>query len=242
MTINYAHRGASGYYPENTMLAFEKAIEQGCTGIETDVHVTRDGYLVLMHDEKVDRTTDGTGFIKDYTLDKLRKLDAGKWKNEDFKKLTIPTVEELLELTHNKDITINFEIKTDNILYENIEEKLIELIYKYNASNKVILSSFNHYTVHKCKEIDKNIKAGLLYMEGLFEPHLYAKIVGVEAIHPYYHAIDNKEVIERVKASGIMINTWTVNDESTMKKFLKYNVDGIITNYPDKLKIIMEGK
>ncbi len=242
MTINYAHRGASGYYPENTMIAFEKAIEHGCTGIETDVHMTNDGYLVLMHDEKIDRTTDGTGYIKDYNLGELRQLDAGKWKALDFSGERIPTVEELIELAKSKDIIINFEIKTDVIWYKDIEQKLIEIIHKYNAADKIIISSFNHYTIHKCKQIDKNIKTGLLYMEGLFEPHLYAKIVGAEAIHPYFPAIDSKEVIDRVRAAGVMVNPYTINEEEVMKRFLNYGIDGIITNYPDKLKKLMEGK
>ncbi|ERI92637.1 putative glycerophosphodiester phosphodiesterase [Clostridiales bacterium oral taxon 876 str. F0540] len=242
MTINYAHRGASGYYPENTMLAFEKAVELGCTGIETDVHMTRDGYLVLMHDEKVDRTTDGTGYINDYSLEELKKLDAGKWKASEFGGTGIPTVQELIELAKDKNIIVNFEIKTDVIWYKDIEQKLIETIQKHNFSNKVIISSFNHYTIHKCKQIDKSIKTGLLYMEGLFEPHLYAQIVGAEAIHPYFPAIDSKEVIDRVRASKIMINPFTINEEKVMKKFLGYGVDGIITNYPDKLKKLMEGK
>lgn len=243
MTINYAHRGASGYYPENTMIAFEKAIEHGCTGIETDVHMTKDGYLVLMHDEKIDRTTDGMGYIKDYNLEELRQFDAGKWKALDFSGERIPTVEELIELAKSKDIIIiNFEIKTDVIWYKDIEQKLIETIYKYNVSDKIIISSFNHYTIHKCKQIDKNIKTGLLYMEGLFEPHLYAKIVGAEAIHPYFPAIDSKEVIDRVRAAGVMVNPYTINEEEVMKRFLDYGIDGIITNYPDKLKKLMEGK
>lgn len=242
MTINYAHRGASGYYPENTMLAFEKAVELGCTGIETDVHMTRDGYLVLMHDEEVNRTTNGTGYIKDYSLRELRQLDAGKWMNKDFACAEVPTLEELLEFTVDKNIFLNLELKTDCIWYKGIEEKLLDEIYKYNVNDKVILSSFNHYSVYKCRQLDKSIKAGLLYMEGLFEPQLYAKTVGVEAIHPYYPAIDNAELVERVRSAGIMINTWTVNDEKEMKKFLEYKVDGIITNYPDRLNTLMEGK
>lgn len=242
MIINYAHRGASGYYPENTMLAFEKAVELGCTGIETDVHITKDGHLVLMHDEKIDRTANGTGYIKDYNLDELQRFDAGAWMDKSFAGITIPTAEDLLKLAVSKNIIINFELKTDRIWYEGIEEKLIELIHKYNFSDKVIISSFNHYSIYKCKQIDKNIKVGLLYVEGLFEPHLYAEIVGAEALHPPFHAIDNKELIDRIKASGKMINPFTINDENDMKRFIDYEVDGIITNYPDKVKMLMEGK
>lgn len=240
MTINYAHRGASGYYPENTMLAFEKAIELGCSGIETDVQLTKDGHLVLIHDEKLARTADAAGYVKDYTLKDIRSLDAGRHKDKYFKGVTIPTAEELIELAIEKNIIINFELKTGEIRYAGIEEKLINLIYKYNFNEKVIISSFNHYSISICKEIDKTIKAGLLYMEGLFEPQLYAKIVGAEAIHPYFPAVDNASLIDRIKSTGIMINAYTINEENDMKRFLDYKVDGIITNYPDKLNKLMK--
>ena len=99
MTINYAHRGASAYYPENTMLSFEKALEMGATGIETDVQLTKDGVLVLIHDEMVNRTTNGEGFVEDYTYKELNKLDAGCWMGEEFTGIKIPTVEELIYLS-----------------------------------------------------------------------------------------------------------------------------------------------
>lgn len=242
MTMNYAHRGASGYYPENTMTAFLKAVELGADGIETDVHLTKDGELVIIHDEKVDRTTNGKGYVKDYTLKEIRNLDAGSFKGKQFKREKIPVLEELLELIKDKDIKINIELKTDIIWYSGIEEKVINKIHEYGIANKTIISSFNHYSVFKCKEIDKSVKTGLLYMEGLFEPQLYAKIVGAEAIHPYFYAIDNKEVINRVKEAGILINAWTINEEKYMRRFLDYGIDGIMTNYPDKLKKLMEEK
>lgn len=240
MTINYAHRGASGYYPENTMLAFEKAVELGSNGVETDVQLTKDGHLILIHDEKLNRTTDGIGYVKDYTLNEIRKLDAGCFKDKAFSGAKIPTAEELIEFAIEKNIIINFELKTGEIWYKDIEEKLIDLIYKYNFKEKVILSSFNHYSISACKKIDKTIRAGLLYTEGLFEPQLYAQIVGVEAIHPYFLAVDNAALIERIKDAGIMINAYTINEESDMKRFLGYRVDGIITNYPDKLNMLMK--
>lgn len=240
MTINYAHRGASGEYPENTMLAFEKAVELGCTGIETDVHVTKDGHLVLIHDETVDRTTNGKGYIKDHNLEDLKKLDAGSFKDDAFKGASIPLLEELLEFVKDKNIKLNLELKTDVIWYAGIEEKVLDLVYKYNLKDRVIISSFNHYSVHRFKNLDNTIETGLLYMEGLFEPHLYAKIVGSEAIHPIYPAIDNEELVKRVKKAGIKINTWTVNKEDDMRRLLSYGVEGIITNYPDKLNNIMK--
>lgn len=240
MVCNYAHRGASGYYPENTMLSFEKAAELGCDGIETDVQETSDGVLVLIHDEKVDRTTDGTGFVKDYTYSEIKKLDAGSWKETEFSGNRIPSFEELIEFGKEKNIKINFEIKTGIVMYEGIEKKIIDTVYKYGMEKNVILSSFNHYSMVECKKISKGIKTGLLYMEGIYEPEAYAKFAGADAIHPYLYAI-KKEVIDGVKKAGILTNVFTVNDEEQMKYFINAGADGIITNYPDKLKKVLEG-
>ncbi|MCJ7689798.1 MAG: glycerophosphodiester phosphodiesterase [Clostridiaceae bacterium] len=240
MTINYAHRGASAYFPENTMLSFEKALEMGCTGIETDVQMTRDGVLVLIHDEMVNRTTNGDGLVKDYTYSELNKLDAGSWMGEEFTGVKIPTVEELIYLVQDKNIIINFEIKSGVIIYEDIEQKLIELIYKHKIAHKVILSSFNHYSIAKCNKISKGISTGVLYMAGIYKPYDYAKTVGANAIHPYFLAI-SEEVIKQTKKHRIKVNVFTVNDEKYMKSFLEMKVDGIITDYPDKLhKIITD--
>ncbi|WP_073340419.1 glycerophosphodiester phosphodiesterase [Clostridium grantii] len=238
LTINYAHRGASGNYPENTMLAFEKAIEMGATGIETDVQMTKDGELVILHDEQLNRTTNGNGLLKDYSLKEIKKLDAGSWFSQDYSSCTIPTLKEFLELTSKTKLKINLELKSNIIQYPNIEEKVIDMIYKYNMDNKVILSGFNHYSMVKCKEISSNIKTGLLYMSGLYKPETYIKYVVADALHPYFYAL-NQDIITGIQKSGIMINTFTVNDEKYMKFFASAKVDGIITNYPEKLKIIL---
>ena len=238
MTVNYAHRGASGYYPENTLIAFKKAIEMGCSGIETDVQLTKDGVLVLIHDEKINRTTDGAGWIKDYSYKKLSKLDAGTWLSKKFCKERIPTAEELICLVKSKDIIINFELKNGVVPYEGMEEKIISLIYKHKMESKVILSSFNHYSMVKCKGISKEIKTGVLYEEILYKPYAYAKMAGAKAIHPNYQAI-NEEIIRESRAADIDVNIYTVNDEKRMRQFLNMKVDGIITDYPDKLHRIL---
>ena len=238
MTINFAHRGASAYYPENTIISFEKAIEMGATGIETDVQLTKDGILVLIHDEMVDRTTNGHGNVLDFTYNELNKLDAGSWKGEEFAGIRIPTVEELIYITKDKNIIINFEIKNGIVIYEDIEQKLIDLVYKHKMKNKVILSSFNHYSIAKCHKISKEIKTGVLYTEMIYKPYNYVKTVGANAIHPHFYVM-NEEVIKEVKKHKIQINVFTVDNEEQMRFFLDMKVDGIITNYPDKLHKIM---
>ncbi len=137
-TLNIAHRGFSGVYPENTMLAFEKAIEVGCDGIETDVQLTKDGFLVICHDEQLDRTTTGTGLIKDFTLKELMNFDAGIKFGEEFKGLKIPTLEEFLKYVSDKNIIINIEIKNSIVDYENIEEITYDLIKKYKLEERMM--------------------------------------------------------------------------------------------------------
>ena len=234
--LNIAHRGFSGYYPENTMLAFRKAIEAQCDGIETDVQLTKDGIAVLCHDETVDRTTDGKGFIKDYSYEELMKLDAGINMGEEFRGCGIPTLDEFLEYVKDKDVLINLELKNSIIIYPSLENIVIDKIYKYNLKDNCIISSFNHYSIVTCKQLDSDIKTGLLYDETLYKPEKYIEYVGADALHPNFHAIYSEDIIKGIKAKNIPINVYTVNDEKDMINMIKLGVDGIITNYPDKLK------
>ncbi|GAA0178187.1 glycerophosphodiester phosphodiesterase [Clostridium sediminicola] len=236
----YAHRGASGEYPENTMIAFKKAIELGADGIETDVQMTKDGELVLIHDETVNRTTNGKGLIKDYRYCELEKLDAGSWLDERYRDAKIPRLEDLFELVKDSNVVINIELKNNIIIYKNLEQKVIHMIEKYNMTNRVIISSFNHYAIKKCIEINKNIETGLLYTTGLYKPEFYAEYVGSKNLHPYYYAVYNEQILKGIKAKGIKVNIFTVNNESDMEFFVKNNVDGIITNFPKKLKRIIK--
>jgi glycerophosphoryl diester phosphodiesterase len=237
--INFAHRGASGYYPENTMISFKRALEMNCTGIETDIQMTRDGLLILMHDEKINRTTNGSGYIKDYTYKELKKLDAGSWFDKRFKNAAIPLAEELLELTKLKDIFINLELKTDKIWYKNIEEKVIELINKINMNDRVIISSFNHKSLMLCKEIDSTIKTAVLYKRRFSKPEKFADLSKADAVHPPFYAIRNKNFVNNLKAKGFMINSWTVNSYENMELLIERGIDGIITNFPDMLNEIL---
>jgi len=241
MIINYGHRGASGYYPENTMLAFKKAVELGADGIETDVQMTRDGVLVLIHDESVNRTTNYLGYVKNYSYNELKKLNSSYYMKNLSTKTYIPTVEELLLFAKDQDIYINFELKNSIFPYENMENKLINAINQAGIANKIILSSFNHNSLRKCKELCPQIKTGILYMESLFMPEIYCKSVKADALHPHYLSI-NKDVVNSAHKLGIKVNPFTVNDEDTMKKLIDLGVDGMITNYPDKLKNELNSK
>lgn len=238
-SLNIAHRGFSGCYPENTMLAFTKAVEVGCHGIETDVQLTKDRELVLCHDEMVDRTTDGHGFICEYTFNELRKLNAANKFKDKYNKESIPTLAELLEFVQDKNLFINLELKNSIIRYEGIEELVYNKIYKYGLQNNIILSSFNHYSIKECINIDRNIKVGLLYDCCIYEPYKYCSMLGANALHPSFHSL-TEEIVKSAHDINLKINTYTVNSENDMKRMLEFGIDGIITNYPDRLKVLME--
>jgi glycerophosphoryl diester phosphodiesterase len=236
----YAHRGASGYAPENTMAAFKKAVELGSHGIECDVQMTKDGKLVVTHDEMIDRTTDGKGFIKDITFEELTKLDAGSWFDKEFCGQRVPLLTELLQLIKETGLLLNIEIKSGIVIYPGIEEKVLEEVEAYGIQDKVIISSFNHYSINRIKQLAPSVKTGILYMEGIFEPWNYMKTVGCECAHPFYMAL-KPEIAGEIKKRGFLINVFTVNDPEHGASMAAMGVDGIITNYPDKiLKIVQQ--
>jgi len=227
-TFIIGHRGAMGERPENTAASFLKAISDGADGIEFDVHLTADGIPVVIHDEKVDRTTDGKGFVGGMTLAEIKKLDAGY---EDYPDEKILTLEEVLALTIDKCKIINIELKQGPVFYQGLEEKVFDIISNFEIMEKVIISSFNHYTINYIKKRCVEVKCGLLYMAGLYKPWSYAQSVGAEAIHPFAASV-NQEIVEGCHKNDISVNVFGVNTEEAVSKMLAYGVDGIITDFP----------
>lgn len=232
--VIYAHRGASGEAPENTMAAFRRAIEIGSHGIECDVQLSSDGELMICHDERLERTTNGTGFLKDYSYRELRMLDAGSWFSEQYQGEPMPTLDELLALVKQAGILLNIEIKSGIVIYPNIEEKVVAAVKHFDIRENIVISSFNHYSIKHIKEIDPSIKTGILYMEGLYQPWDYMKTVGCECAHPFAYAI-KPEIAEGLVKNGFEINVFTVDDVNMAKHFISMGVNGIITNYPDRM-------
>lgn len=232
--VNFAHRGSSKVCPENTMAAFRKALEQGATGIETDVQLTKDGHMVLIHDETLGRTTDGTGWVKDHTLNELKELDAGSWFHPDFRGERIPHLDELLELVKDTGTIVNLELKNGAVPYEGLEEKVIARVKDDGLSGRVVISSFNHYSLLLCKRLAPEIRTGILYMEGLYEPWAYADTLHADALHAYHVAV-LPEFVAAARAAGKAYHPFTVNDPNEMLRLLQAGVEGIITDYPDRL-------
>lgn len=231
-----AHRGYSGKYPENTMLAFRKAVEAGADGIELDVHLTRDGELVVFHDDSVERTTDGIGEIRNLNYKELRTLNAAKLFSDQFSAEKIPAFEEYCQWAKEQPIVTNVEIKTDNCYYAGIEDKTWDMIVKYGLEDRVILSSFNHLSLLRLKEIlPSQVQLGALVLEegGIRTyPGDYCRMAGFHAWHPPFEVL-NDENIKNCQDQGVDINVWTVNELDDVKKLHAWNCTSVITNYPE---------
>ncbi|WP_379135702.1 glycerophosphodiester phosphodiesterase [Paenibacillus sp. sgz500958] len=239
--VNFAHRGASAVCPENTMTAFRRSLELGATGIETDVQLTKDGQLILIHDEDLKRTTNGTGNVKDKTLEELRMLDAGSWFSADYSGEKLPTLQELLQLLQGTDIILNIELKNGVFLYPGMEEKVIAAVREFRMEERVILSSFNHYSLAHCKSLAPEIRTGILYIEGLYRPWDYAATLGATALHAYEYAVLPELVTEAAEHS-MDYHPFTVNNPERMKQLIDAGVSGIITDVPDVLAGLLTAK
>ena len=229
---NFAHRGFSGKYPENTILAFQKAIEVGIDGIELDVQLTSDGEVVIIHDEKVDRTTNGEGLVVSYTLEELKKLDASYIYTGKMGFNPIPTLREYFELVKDEPLVTNIELKTGINEYPGLEEKVYALIKEYHLEDRIIISSFNHYSVLRMKEIAPELVYGFLSDTWIYNPGAYTKNYGVTCYHPAFVQL-KQEIVDEIKASNIIINTWTVNTEEQIRDMYAKGIDTVIGNYPD---------
>ena len=227
----WAHRGASFYAPENTLEAFDIAVKQKADGIELDVQLSKDGQPVVIHDETIDRVSDGTGYVRDYNLNELKKFNFGKLFPH-FGFCVIPTLEEVYGLLKQTDLTINVELKTGIIFYEGIEEKLVNLAQRMNMEDRIIYSSFNHYSLLNLKKIKKDAKIGLLVSDIYVDVLDYAVKLGADALHPMGYMLRLPGFIEESKAKKMKLHVWTVDDEEEIKLLNAYGTDAIITNKP----------
>lgn len=238
--LNIAHRGFSGKYPENTMLAFSKAIEAGADGIELDVHLSSDGELVIIHDELLDRTTDGKGAVADYTCAELKEFDASAGYVGVYGVNRIPTLREYFELVAPVGGFItNIELKTGINVYPGIEEKVSAMIKEFDLADRIIISSFNHYSVLRAKRLDPDITCGFLCESWIVDFGAYAEKYGVECVHPMHLTLTEQTAAE-IKSHGIRMNTWTVNTPDEVLRLADLGVDAVIGNYPDMTKAVIK--
>lgn len=234
---NLAHRGASGHAPENTMAAFHAAEKMGADGFEFDVLLSSDGVPVVIHDETLGRTTNGTGFVHQHTYAELQGLDAGSWFGASFAGEKIPRLEDVLR-EFGARMFLNIELKNSYLSYPGLEEKVIALIRRYGVEKNCLVSSFDHESMERFHTLAPDIPTGLLYDCILIQAPQYAKHVGASALHPYFRCISKKQV-EAAHENGLQVNVWTVNEPADMHWMLTTGVDAIITNYPDRLRNIL---
>lgn len=228
----FAHRGYSGRYPENTMEAFRGALEAGADGIELDVQLTKDGQIVIIHDETLDRTTNGKGYVKDHTLAELKQLDAS---GKSLSGSGIPTFEEYCEWVKDTPLITNVELKTSIVYYEEIEEKTAAMVKAFHLEDRVIFSSFNHLSIVRMKELLPECPVGaLVEHDDLQNAGYYCRKYGFEYYHPD-GSLFTRENSENCRQYGIGVNVWTVNDLKMFENMAEWSADGIITNYPKYL-------
>jgi len=211
-----AHRGAVTKAPENTLKSFALAMQLGADMIELDVRLSKNRRVVVIHDAELDRTSDGTGLVRSYTLEELKRFDFGDGER-------IPTLEEVLELVRDK-MLINIEIKEPDMARE-----VVDIVERYNAKEKVVISSFIHPVLAEIKKLNPEIKIGLLFVHRPIDPAKFAKEVNADFLHPYYELVD-KSFVEQSHKQNVGVLVWTVDGESDIKKMFEVGVDGVITN------------
>lgn len=237
----FAHRGASGNYPENTIIAFKEAARLPVYGVEFDVHMTADGELVVIHDESIDRTSDGTGFVKDMSFAELRKYDFGSWFSSEFQGETIPTLSEVLDVFHSTDHKLNIELKSDIFPYEGMVVKVLDLLAEKQLESRVIISSFDHAAIQSVKQLNPKIETAALFMEVLVHPLDYLKKIPADALHVLFPAAIRPTMAEVIN-SGMPVRTFTVNDEKYAWLLKQAGVKAIFTDYPEKMNAFLSSK
>lgn len=242
-----SHRGANKIAPQNTLPAFRKSIDFMADGFETDVHLTFDGEPVICHNYTVDETSDGRGYVHTKTLDYLKTLDFGAYFHRAYKGTRIPTLNEFLKLVGQADFKVlNIEIKSPKSKDYSVVEKTVEAVKDFGLFDKLIISSFDPVALTAAKEADSNCKTGYLYSPKtpdiaklLGHEIEYAKSFGADALHPFMWLV-NKRMVKKAHESGIIVNAWTVNKPSDIRRMVSCGVDGVITDVPNIAKRIVE--
>ncbi len=236
-----AHRGFSGTAPENTLGAFKKALDLGVDMIELDVHLSKDGEVVVIHDDTLNRTTNGKGKVAEYTLKELKQLDAGSFFNPRFSGERIPTLKEVLALVKGQ-VPLNIELKKGDMgpyTLIDLADRAFQDIEKKGMVNQVIFSSFELSAIERIRERNPNVLLALNYGKDWNFPGEMTRGKPISVLSCRAKVL-NQFNMSRAKKQGIKVFAWTLNTEEEMEQFLKVGVDGIITDYPDRLIKVLQ--
>ncbi|CDQ39731.1 MULTISPECIES: glycerophosphodiester phosphodiesterase [Virgibacillus] len=239
----FAHRGASKYAPENTMPAFKLACNMNADGIETDVQLTKDNIPVLFHDEQLKRTTGTVGYVKDFTYEQLKQLDAGRWYSNEFEHITIPSLDDFLNWIKAKPLYLNIELKNYKIDYKHIESIVYDAIAYHQLLNRTTISTFNPNSIRRLRNKKDTIGVAFLTSKKYKRLVSFAEEMGANAIHIKYRLL-NKRLVEESHRRNMKLRVYTVNKPARIIRSLETSVNGIITDVPDQAihckKIIKE--
>jgi glycerophosphoryl diester phosphodiesterase len=224
----FGHRGASSIYPENTLEAFNECIRLKTDGIELDVNLSKDNELIIIHDETLDRTTTGTGFVQDHTLEEIKQF---KIYDDKHNKYEIPTLRELFNEFKNNKLLINIELKNDKINYQFLEELTIQMIREFNYEDRIIISSFSPDSLFKCNKLAPDLSYGYLYGKNFKTSIELLSANNIKAIHPSIKHL-TKAQIDYYKKNNFNVRPYTVNDLQTIETFKAYGIDAVITDVP----------
>ncbi len=236
LPIIVAHRGSSNSAPENTLAAFERAIHDKADAVEFDIHLTKDKHIVVIHDNRVDRTTDGQGMINEHSLSQLKKLSAGSWFKEKFSSEKIPTLEESLSLLNGK-VGINIEIKSngDNFF---IVDRCLEIVRKFSLMDSVLITSFSEKYLKRARIIDSKIPLGLIYNP--LSHLLRSQIMLAHDLSVQYIILNGvnlrKRFVELSHDNGLFVGEYTINTKRRFKRGMRFGIDAVITNRPGFIK------
>lgn len=233
------HRGAAGYAPENTMVAFERGMALRADAIELDIHPTSDGQLVVIHDPTLERTTNGQGLVVQHTLDQIQALDAGSWFDARFAGARVPALREVLEWAHGRTKVV-IEIKQGPIFYPHVEQLLLQELDATHMRDDVLVISFDHHSVRRIKELAPDIVTGVLYAGRLIDPVPLAQAADADALLPYW-ALLTKEEVDAAHAAGLMVSPWG-GPEQDFRLILATGVDAVASDFPDRPRLVMEGQ
>ncbi|MBQ6654273.1 MAG: glycerophosphodiester phosphodiesterase [Erysipelotrichaceae bacterium] len=233
MTRIFGHRGASGYAPENTLESFALAAQQNAEGVELDVQLSRDGEVVVIHDETIDRTSDHQGRVMFHTLEELKSFNFNN-HNPDYPFCAIPTLREVFELLKPTPLMINVELKTGIFPYPGIEEKVISLVEEFGMEDRIIYSSFNHYSVAKIRQVKPEAYCGMLHTDCFIDMAHYAREHQMNALHPAFWLLADQNYVSQARDYGLDINSWTINEDEYIDAALRLGINVLITNYPDR--------
>ncbi len=239
-TLVWAHRGASAYAPENTLAAFQAAVDMGADGVELDVQMSKDGELVVVHDEELGRVSGVSGWVKDFTFAELQKLDV----NKHFPKYgpqRIPALKEVYELLQPTGLTVNVEIKSNVIAYPDIEKKVLDLTKQMGMQAQAVYSSFNHYSIRDIRRMDAQAVTGMLYQDRMIGAMEYAKdIVKANALHPALYHVTDPDFFTECRRNQLSVHVWTVNDEKAIRYLCEHQVEAVITNDPKLARAVVD--